>query len=58
MNCKEKLKILMDACEQALMYGWEDNFNWREDKPSAFWDEKEAWTIIKEAFVKVEGDKK
>ncbi|MFZ1020286.1 MAG: hypothetical protein WAN56_00535 [Halobacteriota archaeon] len=48
----------MDACEQALMYGWEDNFNWREDKPSAFWDEKEAWTIIKEAFVKVEDDKK
>jgi hypothetical protein len=51
MNCEEKLKILMDACEQALMYGWEDNFNWRTEKYGAFWDEKEA-------FVKVEGDKK
>jgi hypothetical protein len=40
------------------MYGWEDNFNWGEDKPGAFWDEEEAWAIIKEAFVKVEGDKK
>ena len=58
MNCEEKLKILKDACEQALIYGWEDNFNWREEEYGAFWDEKEAWTIIKEAFVKVEGDKK
>jgi hypothetical protein len=58
MNCEEKLKILMDACEKALMYGWEDNFNWSKDKPEEFWDEEEAWIVIKEAFVKVQGDKR
>jgi hypothetical protein len=46
----------MDACEKALMYGWEDNFNWSKDKPEEFWDEEEAWIAITEAFVKVKGD--
>jgi hypothetical protein len=57
MNCEEKLKILMDACEKALMYGWEDNFNVKTDNYGVFWDEEEAGVIIKEAVAKVKGDK-
>jgi hypothetical protein len=47
----------MDACEKALMYGWEDNFNFKTDNYGVFWDEEEAGIIIKEAVAKVKGDK-
>ena len=57
MNCEEKLRILMEACEKALMYGWEDNFNFKTDNYGVFWDEEEAGIIIKEAVAKVKGEK-
>jgi len=37
------------------MYGWR-KFNWREDKPSAFWDEKKL-DNHKERLLRLEANK-